>query len=644
MSIAFLFDALIYLAAAIIFVPIAKKLGMGSVLGYLLGGIIIGPFFFGFIGEEGKDIMHFAEFGVVMMLFLIGLELEPQTLRRMHRLILGTGIIQMGATTLSCWGVLVFIGFSWQAALACGLAFSMSSTAIVMQTLREKGLTQTESGKISFAVLLFQDIAVIPILALLPLLALNAVPVSSPGKPSFIDGIPGWAQTMTLLVAANAVVLAGRFVFVPFLRFIAGVRLRELFTAAALLIVIGTAYLMMIVGLSPALGTFLAGVVLATSEFRHELESDIEPFKGLLLGLFFISVGASINFKLLIENHWQIAALVGGVIVLKFFILYITGKIYRLSFDQNMIFSLGLGQTGEFAFVLLAFAAQLNILSGRLSDMLMGATAVSMAVTPLLLLVNERLILPRFGTKELPETKEADAIHGENPVIIAGFGHFGSTIGRFLRANGVNATILDNDSDRVEILRKMGFTVFYGDATRLDILKSAGADKAKILIAAIDSPEINFDLMEKAKKEFPNLLFMVRARNRGDAYDLLDAGVENIYRESLDTAVRLGIDALAKLGYRKYTAARAGRNFIKYDEHALRILAAHRHDQSSYIFKTREQISLQEELLANDRKAAPNIHDHAWDSTEYKTREENNETHLKERQDNAVVSGKSDIK
>ena len=296
MSSAFLQDALIYLAAAVVFVPIAKKLGMGSVLGYLLGGIIIGPFFLGFIGAEGKDIMHFAEFGVVMMLFLIGLELEPATFWRMRRLILGTGIMQLGATTLLCFCALMMIGFTWQAALASGLALSMSSTAIVMQTLREKGFTKTESGKSSFAVLLFQDISVIPILALLPLLAVSGVHAPSGEHATLMTGLPGWAQTLTLLIAANAVVFIGRFVFVPFLRFIARIRLRELFTAAALLIVIGTAYLMMLVGLSPALGTFLAGLVLATSEFRHELESDIEPFKGILLGLFFIAVGASINF------------------------------------------------------------------------------------------------------------------------------------------------------------------------------------------------------------------------------------------------------------------------------------------------------------------------------------------------------------
>ncbi len=609
----FLHDALIYLATAIVFVPIAKRLGLGSVLGYLLGGIIIGPFFLGFVGEEGKDIMHFAEFGVVMMLFLIGLEIEPTAFWRMRKLIVETGLMQLGGTTVLCFAGLMATGFSWQAALACGLALSMSSTAIVMQTLSEKNLLKTESGKSSFAVLLFQDISVIPILALLPLLATSATQTPSNG---LLEGLPGWAQTLVLLGAVGAIVAGGRFIIVPLLRFIARVRLRELFTAAALFIVIGTADLMTVVGLSPALGTFLAGVVLANSQFRHELESDIEPFKGTLLGLFFIAVGASVNFKLILDNPLMIAALVASIIIIKAFVLHMTGKRACLSFDQNTIFTLALSQVGEFAFVLFAFIAQLGILSGYWVDIMMGATAISMTITPLLLLISERLILPHFGTKEAVEEKEADKIEEEHPVIISGFGHFGSTIGRFLRANGINTTILDNDSDRVDLLRKMGFKVFYGDATRIDILKSAGADHARVLVASIDSPEINMDLVKKTKTEFPHLTIMVRARNRLDAYELIDAGVSNIYRESLETSVRIGVDVLVKLGFRKYSATRAGQNFIKYDEAALPVLAAHRHNQETYIFSTREQISIQEELLTNDREVNPTINDHAWDRNE----------------------------
>jgi monovalent cation:H+ antiporter-2, CPA2 family len=616
MNHSFLQDALIYLGAAILFVPIAKRLGMGSVLGYLLAGIAIGPFFFGLVGGGGKDLMHFAEFGVVLMLFLIGLELEPAHFWEMRRLILGSGAAQIGFTALLFFALFIQIGFDWQAALAVGFALSMSSTAIVLQTLREKGLAQTQSGKSAFAVLLFQDISVIPILAVLPLLAI-ATAKATAGEPiTFIGGLPGWAQTLALLCAVGVVILSGRFMIVPFLRFIARIHLRELLTASALFIVMAAAYLMELVGLSPALGTFLAGVVLANSEYRHELESDIEPFKGILLGLFFISVGASINFDLILDRPLMIIALLCGVIAIKSVVLFLTGTLTRLKFDQNLLFAFSLAQVGEFAFVLFSFMHQLHIVSAQWTDTLMGVTAISMTVTPLLLLINERLILPRFGTREKVE-KEADRIDLQHPVILAGFGPFGSTVGRFLRANGVEATILDNDSDRVDMLRKMGFKVFYGDATRVDILKAAGADQAKILIAAIGSPEINKELVDKAQQLFPHLEIMVRAENRFDAYELMDMGLKDIYRETLDTSVRMGIDVLFKLGFRKYSAMRAGQNFLKYDEAAMRQLATHRHDESIYIFNVKEQIRLEEQLLTNDREADPTLNDHAWDSDRF---------------------------
>lgn len=613
MNHSFLQDALLYLGAAILFVPIAKRLGMGSVLGYLLAGITMGPFFLGLVGGGGKDVIHFAEFGVVMMLFLIGLELEPAHFWRMRHLILGSGAAQVGITTLLFVALFIQVGFSWQAALAVGLALSMSSTAIVLQTLREKGLAQTQSGKSSFAVLLFQDISVIPILAALPLLAIATARAAAGESTTFLEGLPGWAQTIALLCAVGAVILSGRFVIVPFLRFIARIHLRELFTASALFIVMAAAYLMELVGLSPALGTFLAGVVLANSEYRHELESDIEPFKGILLGLFFISVGASINFGLILDRPLTIIALLCSVIVIKSVVLFLTGKLTRLTFDQNLLFTFGLAQVGEFAFVLFSFMHQLHILSIEWTDTMMGVTAISMTATPLLLLINERFILPCFGTPETVE-KEADHIDLYLPVILAGFGPFGSTVGRFLRANGVEATILDNDSDRVDLLRKMGFKVFYGDATRVDILKAAGADHAKILIAAIGSPTINHELVDKAQQLFPHLEIMVRAENRFDAYEFMDMEIKDIYRETLDTSVRLGIDVLVKMGFRRYSATRAGQNFIKYDEAALHPLAAHRHDVNTYIFNVKEHIRFQEQLLTNDREVNPTLNDHAWDS------------------------------
>ncbi|MCX5857402.1 MAG: monovalent cation:proton antiporter-2 (CPA2) family protein [Deltaproteobacteria bacterium] len=609
----FLFQALVYLTAAIICVPVAKRLGMGSVLGYLLAGIAIGPFVLGFIGREGQDIMHFAEFGVVMMLFLIGLELEPSHFWQMRHRIVGMGGVQVIATTTVLCTGLILLNFSWKTALAASLALAMSSTAIALQSLKEKGLGETEAGRGSFAVLLFQDIAVIPILALLPLLAAATSRSTAVHHQTIIGGLPGWLQAAAVLGAIGTVFLAGRFIIVPLLRLAARTHLREILTAAALLIVIATAFLMQLVGLSPALGTFLAGVVLANSEFRHELESDLEPIKGLLLGLFFIAVGASINFKLLMEGSFEIIPMVFAVIAVKTVVLMGTGRLFKISFDQNLIFALGLSQIGEFAFVLFSFMHQLHILPDPLAGRMMAVTALSMTTTPLLLFINERFILPRFGTRETV-AREADVIDIQHPVIIAGFGDFGSTIGRFLRANGIAATILDNDSDRVDLLRKMGFKAFYGDATRLDILKSAGAQEARILIIAITDSFTHFDLIEKVGKHYPHLDVMVRVKGRHEAYNMIEMGLTGIYRESVDASVRLGIDALVKLGYRRYAATRAGQNFIKYDEAALLKLAPHHHDEKSYIYNAREQIMLQEQLLANDRDVNPIINDHAWDS------------------------------
>jgi len=607
----FLFQSMIYLAAAVVCVPVAKKLGMGSVLGYLLAGVLIGPFLIGFIGDEGEDILHFAEFGVVMMLFLIGLELEPKKLWAIRKQIIGVGMTQVVGTTILFFGLGLLFGLQWQSSLAVALALSLSSTAIVLQTYKEKGQLNTPTGQNSFSVLLFQDIAVIPMLALLPLLVF--LPGGGvDGHASFIEHYPSWLQTIFILAAVIAIVLVGRFIIVPLLRVIAQTRLRELFVAAALLIVVGIAFLMEMVGLSPALGTFLAGVVLANSEFKHELESDLDPFKGLLLGLFFIAVGASINFALIADNPSLILGLTLGIVFLKMAILLIIGRVFKFPINQNLTFAIGLAQIGEFAFVLFSMIGQLKILSKDITDMMMVVTASSMAVTPLIILLNEKLIQRRFLDGD-QEKEEADLIEENNKVIIAGFSHFGSTIGRFLRANGIEATYLDYDSRRVDALRKLGFKVYYGDATREDLLESAGAAEAKLLIIAIDSPETNYELVKTVKKHFPKLEVMVRARNRVDAYELLDLGIDNIYREHLDTSIKLGVDVLVKLGRRSYTANRAGQNFKKYDEEAMRELFHHRHDRKVYISEVRQQIEIQEELLKSDIAHQPNLNDHAWD-------------------------------
>jgi CPA2 family monovalent cation:H+ antiporter-2 len=374
--------------------------------------------------------------------------------------------------------------------------------------------------------------------------------------------------------------------------------------------------LMQLVGLSPALGAFLAGVVLANSEYRHELESDLQPFKGLLLGLFFIGVGASINFELIGNKPLLITGLVFMVMVVKAAVLFFSGRFFRLTNDQNLLYTFALSQVGEFAFVLFSFTNQLKIIDPEWMNILMAVTAITMTITPLLLLLNEKVIDPRFGVKEILDQREADKIEERNMVIIAGFGHFGSTIGRFLRANGVEATILDNDSDRVDLLRKMGFKVYYGDATRLDLLKSAGADDARILIAAIDSPDTNMELVTTVIKHFPALKLMVRAKNRMDAYDLIEMGLTDIYRESLHTSIKMAVDVLTKLGHRSYTATRQGQKFLQYDEEALIKMAELRHDMKQYILKARENFQLQEELLSQDLKQDLSENDHAWDSEE----------------------------
>lgn len=617
----FLFQAVIYLTAAVICVPLAKRVGLSSVLGFLIAGILIGPYVLGFIGEEGEDILHFAEFGVVMMLFLIGLEIEPKAFWRMRKSIVGMGGLQVGLTMAAITGLLIAYGFSWQVSLTIGMALALSSTAIVLQTLKEKGLMDTTYGQSSFSVLLFQDIAVIPMLALLPLLSTSQVVEASGddhghghGSESFLENLPIGLQTLAVLLSVVIVILAGRYLFVPVLRQVAKTRLRELFSASALLIVIAIAFLMELVGLSPALGAFLGGVVLANSEFKHELESNLDPFKGLLLGLFFIAVGASINFNVIGNAPLMITGLVFGAILLKILVLLGVGSFFRLGLDQKMLFAVGLSQVGEFAFVLLSFASGLAIIDQELLDVLLVITAISMTLSPFLNIINERLILPRTGTRE-SEDRPMDSIEKRNKVIIVGFGHFGSTAGRFLRANGVEATILDHDSDRVELLRKMGFEVYYGDATRLDLLESAGVGEADILISAIDNPDINVELVKTLQKNYPKLQLMIRAKNRIDAYDLINIGVEHIYRETIDTSVKMASDVLAMMGKRKYTIHRKAQNFIKYDEQSLKRLAEQLLNSDEYITKAREEISMQESLLRDERDHAMKVdEDSPWDS------------------------------
>jgi monovalent cation:H+ antiporter-2, CPA2 family len=614
----FFSQALVYLASAVLVVPLAKKLGMGSVLGYLISGIIIGPYIFGFVGREGQDIMQVAEFGVVMMLFLVGLELEPSRLWRLRSSILGLGGLQVLGTSLLLAVPGVLLGLPWNISLAIGMILSMSSTAIVLQTMTEKGLMHSSAGQNSFSVLLFQDMAVIPILAILPILSFHGTVNSAVSSSDvqmhwvWMNHLPGWAKTLAVLIAVSLVIFSGRILVRPLLRYVAGTRLRELFTATALLLVVGTTALMNSVGLSPALGTFLGGVVLANSEYRHELESDIEPFKGLLLGLFFIAVGASINFRLILESPGLILTVVASIMVLKTLVLYVLARIFKMGIDQSLVFAVSLSQVGEFAFVLLAFASQLKLLDEKMTAMMMAIVALTMALAPFMIILNEKLILPRVGTEEA-EQKDPDRIEEKNPVIIAGFGRYGNIVGRFLKANQIGTTVLEIDSDRVELLRKLGLKVYYGDATREDLLKSAGADAAMLIIIALDSPEKCLELVETVKKHFPHLHVLVRAQDRSDAYELMDAGVLHIYRETLDSSLRMGVDALKLLGRRSYQAHRAMNIFRKHDDKALKHLAAVRDDHKQYINQVREQIMELEQFIEADLQDRTLDSDAGWD-------------------------------
>jgi len=611
----FFYQALIYLAAAVVTVPIAKRLGLGSVLGYLLAGVAIGPFALGLVGAEGQDVLHFAEFGVVLMLFLIGLELEPSRVWHLRGPILGLGGLQVGLTTCVLAAIALGLGVDWRVALAVGVTLALSSTAIVLQTLDEKGLLATRGGQSSFAVLLFQDIAVIPILALMPLLAVPGAGGrgAEPGHDdTWVAGLPGWAETLVVLAAVLVIILAGRFLLQPVFRVIARTGLRELFTATALLLVIATAVLMTKVGVSPALGTFLAGVVLARSEYRHELESDIEPFKGLLLGLFFMAIGAGIDFALIARSPGLVFALTGALIVAKLLVLLVLGRLFKLGFDQTLLFGFSLAQAGEFAFVLLSFAVRYDVVGENLAATLIAVVALTMAATPVLMLLNERLVQPRFGTRERTE-READEIDEQSPVIIAGFGSFGAIVGRLLRANRVTATVLDLDSDRVDLLRKLGLKVFYGDASRHDLLHAAGAGKARLLVLALDRVEKNLELVETAKKHFPQLTILARARSRAEAYELLEAGVEHVFRDKLDSSLRLGVEALRLLGFRAHQAHRAAQTFRSHDEKAVRELATMRHDHTLYLSTARERIEGLEALLRGDLADSGEMRDAGWD-------------------------------
>jgi monovalent cation:proton antiporter-2 (CPA2) family protein len=593
-----LFQAFIYLLAAVATVPIAKQLGLGSVLGYLLAGVIIGPHLLGLVGQGSGGVMHVAEFGVVMMLFLVGLELRPNLLWRLRGPIMGTGGAQLVLTTLVVAGLACAVGLQIQPALAIGMIFSASSTAIALQTLNEKGLLTSKGGQTSFSVLLFQDLAVIPILAILPLLAVTSAATSA----THADGgnAAPWQRALLIVAVVTAIIAGGRFLVRPIFRYLASTRLNEIFTAAGLLLVVGIALAMEKVGLSPALGTFLAGVVLAESEYRHELEADIEPFKGLLLGLFFISVGASIDLPLVKSQPLVVVGLVFGLLVVKFVVLLGIGKITNLEKSQNFTFAFALAQGGEFAFVLTSFAVQNQVLDQQIGNLLVATVALSMVMSPFLFTLNERFVQPLFSS-QLPD-READEIdEKDNPVILAGFGRFGHIVGRVLNLQGIKTTVLDVDSDQVELVRKLGVKVFYGDASRLELLQAAGAATAKLIIIAVNDEEKSLIIVDTVQKHFPNLKILARAAGRDHAYRLLRHGVEHIYRETLGSSLDLSVAALRMLGVRAYEARRAAKSFHDYDEQTVRELAQYSEDESQLLAQAKERLRSLNELFEKER-------------------------------------------
>jgi glutathione-regulated potassium-efflux system ancillary protein KefC/glutathione-regulated potassium-efflux system protein KefB len=614
----FLLQALVYLGAAVISVPIAKRLGLGSVLGYLIAGVVIGPFALSLVGEQ-TDIMKFAEFGVVILLFLIGLEVQPSTLWDMRKAIFGFGGAQVVGTSVAIAGVSMLLGLPWQTALAVGMVLAMSSTAIVLQTLDEKGLRQGPVGRAAFGILLLQDLAVIPMFALLPTLATIAPTVHEAagghGGSSLVAHLPNWAQGLSVLAAVGIVVGGGRYLVRPIFRFIAEARLREIFTAAALLIVVGVASIMQTVGLSPALGAFLAGVVLAESEFRRELETDIEPFRGLLLGLFFITVGAGIDLRLVASQPLVLIGLVLGLMGLKFLVMFGLARLFGAPARGAAAVATALAQGGEFAFVLLSFTVGAGVIGATLAALLTAAVAVSMALTPVAMILYERIaqMMDAAIPKVVPDTGAFE--DGEPDIIIAGFGRFGQITGRLLTANGFRSTVLDSDIEQIDLLRRFGRRVHYGDATRMDLLRAAGIERARMLIVALDDREKTVELVETARKAFPDLVILARAWDRRHAYDLLANGADAVERETFEAALALGTTALQKLGYRAHRAHRAGAIFRRHDRKSFEDLRPVWGQEEAYILASRDAAQTMDKLLNADlARLRPGDAAGAWDT------------------------------
>jgi CPA2 family monovalent cation:H+ antiporter-2 len=620
----FLLLAFLFLIAGVVAVPIASRLGLGSVLGYLLAGIAISPIL-GWLHVDVISIQHFAEFGVVMMLFLVGLELEPRMLWDMRNKLLGLGGLQVFLTAFLVTGIAMAFGQAWSVAIAIGMVFSLSSTAIVLQTLNEKGLMRSGGGQSSFSVLLFQDIAVIPMLAFIPFLALpelQALAVSAQGAAddghaslSLVDRVSGWQRALLTVGAIAFVVVVGSYLTRPIFRFIAVARLRELFTAVALLMVIAIALLMVVVGLSPALGTFLAGVVLANSEYRHELESNIDPFKGLLLGLFFITVGAAIQFDLLFSNASTIIGMTLGLIALKAAVLYVLARAFGIAGADRWLFTLGLAQAGEFGFVLLSFTVASAVIPAAIAEQLLLVVALSMLLTPLLFIIYDKVIAPKFVAAQEQEAYDIDE---SGDVIIAGHGRVGGIINRILLSAGIRTVVLDYRSEQLEVLRAFGIKVFFGDAMRPDLLHAAGIDEARMLVVAIDDKESATELVRYVTENYPQVYIVARALDRHHVYELYNAGCRDIIRDTFDSSVRAGRSALEALGLHPYDAERQVRGFVLNDKAQMFALASSydpdipAHENEEYIRRTREYIDRYQDVMQGHAAAFGSRLDRGW--------------------------------
>ncbi len=595
-----LINSLIFLAAAVAAVPIAKALGLGSIIGYLAAGIIIGPWGLGLVSDV-QSILHFAEFGVVLMLFLVGLELEPRRLWALRRPIFGWGSAQM----LGCIAILFIalgalfmpangpfgLNLSWKMILVASLGLALSSTAIALQVLGERNQLPTTGGQAAFSILLFQDVAAIPILALLPLLAVS----------SQASGGNAWLEAGKAIAVVAAIIVGGRLLLRHALRWIAGSKTPEIFTAASLLLVVAIAALMQFVGLSMALGAFLAGVLLAESEYRRELETDIEPFKGLLLGLFFMAVGMSIDFGVLKAFPLLIAVLVIAFMALKAAVIYGLAKLMGLPFQERPMFTLMLAQGGEFAFVVFQQAGTLKIFDAQTGSLLVGAVAISMLLSPLILVLIDKFLMPRYancGKPDVPEISEAQ----HAPIIVAGIGRYGQIILRVLAASGYKATVLDHDPEQVQGLMRFGYRAFYGDATRLDLLRTAGAATAKVLVIAVDGVEQSLEIVDICKEHFPQLQLIVRARNVQHYYELRSRGVTQIQRETFESALLSAEDTLQALGLSTHDAHVTAQRFRSHNLAQIDVAWPHHKDEERLISIAKAGRLQLEELMAQERE------------------------------------------